>query len=150
MIKIQPGPIYFGLACFPLRIISSFSWPSITLLIKIYTQLEGYSHGLMVPIVWGYATYQLWTKTKHTKLKPSWTGLPVVALGIIVTIFAYWYYISSFKSLRGVALILCMGLLLCVLGFYLNMVGGRHYGYFAFLLSIYSLWSPYLRELPPL
>lgn len=71
-----------------------FTWPSLTLLIMINTELEGYSHAPLIPVVWAYATYQLWGKIKCKELKPSWSGIPVVALGIAVTIFAYCYYIS--------------------------------------------------------
>ena len=109
-----------------------FVWPSLTLLSKIYSTLDGYSHGAFVPLVSGYATYQLWHEGKRPRLRPSWIGVPVVALGILVTLFGYWYYISLFKSLRGVAFILCSGLVICVVGFYISIGGFKALRFFRF------------------
>ena len=116
-----------------------FAWPSITLLTKIYTTIEGLSHAFMVPLVSGYATYQLWREARYKAFKPSWIGVPLLALGIVVTLFGYWHYIALFKSLFGVAFILCAGLLLCVVGAYIICGGLTTLRVFGFPL-IYSIF----------
>ena len=116
-----------------------FAWPSITLLAKIYTMIEGFSHAFMVPLVSGFATYQLWKESRHKAFNPSWIGVPLLALGIIVTLFGYWNYIALFKSLFGVAFILCTGLLLCILGFYIICGGLTTLRVFGFPL-IYTIF----------
>ena len=119
-----------------------FSWPSFTLLAKIYTNIEGYSHAFMVPLVSGYATYQLWREKRNFKVKLSWIGVPIIALGILVTLFAYWYYLSLFKSLYGIAFLLCMGLVISVLGFYLIAGGLAALRVFSFPLIYFFFMIP--------
>jgi len=82
-------------------------------LIKLVTdwyQLPDFSHGFLVPI---FAVYLVWTKRKtlfDTKVAPSWSGVAVVALGLVVLLLGM-YGAELFLS-RVSLVILLTGLVL--------------------------------------
>ena len=100
-----------------------FSWPSLTLLFRIYETEDDYAHGFMIPLVSTYAACRILKKTDLTVFRPSRVGLPFIFLGIATVILGYWYYIALFPAGLGYGFILASGLLLSVAGCFVT-VGG--------------------------
>jgi exosortase len=74
-------------------------------------QIPDFSHGFLVPI---FAAYLVWDKRKallDTKVAPTWSGIAVVALGLLVLLLGV-YGAELFLS-RVSLLILLAGLVLC-------------------------------------
>jgi exosortase len=83
-------------------------------LVKLVTdwwRIPDFSHGFLVPI---FAAYLVWEKRKtllDTKIAPTWKGVMVVALGLVVLLLGE-YGAELFLS-RVSLVILLTGLLLC-------------------------------------
>ena len=80
-------------------------------LILDWWQIPDFSHGFLVPI---FAGYMVWVKRKalqETKIAPAWSGIFVVALGLVVLILGV-YGAELFLS-RVSLVILFGGLVLC-------------------------------------
>ena len=91
----------------------------LTGLVVIWARNSDYSHGFLVPI---FAAYLVWTKRKTLQEKgvaPTWTGIAVVALALIVLLLGS-YGAAIFLS-RVSLIILLAGLVLAFGGWeYLN------------------------------
>ena len=109
----------------------SFAWGSVLIvallaavyyrvLAKLVTdwwQIPDFSHGFLVPI---FAAYLVWAKRKtllETKIAPTWSGLAVVALGLLVLLLGV-FGAELFLS-RVSLVILLAGLVLCFGGWQL-------------------------------
>jgi exosortase len=109
----------------------SFAWGSVLIvaliaavyyrvLAKLVTdwwQIPDFSHGFLVPI---FAAYLVWAKRKtlrETKIAPTWSGIAVVAFGLLVLILGV-YGAELFLS-RVSLVILLAGLVLCFGGWQL-------------------------------
>ena len=80
-------------------------------LVLDWWQIPDFSHGFLVPI---FAGYMVWVKRKalqETKIAPAWSGIFVVALGLVVLILGV-YGAELFLS-RVSLVILLSGLVLC-------------------------------------
>lgn len=87
-------------------------WHVLSKLIDAWLEIPDYSHGILVPI---FACYLVWAK-RHallkTKIKPTWSGVVVIALGLALLVlgeFGAELFISRLSLI-----LLCAGL---VLGF---------------------------------
>jgi len=86
-------------------------------LVTDWWQIPDFSHGFLVPL---FSAYLIWQKRKAlhgTKIAPSWGGIAVMALGIVV-LFLGVYGSELFLS-RISLLILLAGLVLCFGGWQL-------------------------------
>ena len=86
-------------------------------LVTDWWQIPDFSHGFLVPI---FAAYVVWAKRKsllNTKIAPTWSGLAVVALGLVVLLLGV-YGAELFLS-RISLVILLAGLVLCFGGWHL-------------------------------
>jgi len=82
--------------------------------VMVWWRDPDYSHGFLVPI---FAAYLVWEKRKiilNKRVAPTWTGVPVVALGLVVLLLGT-YGASVFLS-RASLVILLAGLVLCFCG----------------------------------
>jgi len=83
-------------------------------LVKLVTdwwQIPDFSHGFLVPI---FAAYLVWTKRQtllNTRLAPTWSGIAVVAVGLVVLLLGI-FGAELFLS-RVSLVILLAGLTLC-------------------------------------
>jgi exosortase len=83
-------------------------------LVKLVTdwwQIPDFSHGFLVPI---FAAYLVWTKRQtllNTRLAPTWSGIAVVAMGLVVLLLGV-FGAELFLS-RVSLVILLAGLVLC-------------------------------------
>lgn len=83
-------------------------------LIVDWYNIPDYSHGFLVPL---FSIFLIWDKRKQiaeTPVRPSWSGLPLVGLGLIVLIFGI-YGVDLFTS-RVSFVILLTGLIWTFLG----------------------------------
>jgi exosortase len=81
-----------------------------------WAQDPQYSHGWLVPV---FAVVLLWFRREYlsaTGLKPSWWGLPLLAAGIALRFFGWWFYFEWFDALS---------LLPCLAGACLMVGGGE-------------------------
>ena len=86
-------------------------------LVTDWWQIPDFSHGFLVPI---FAAYLVWAKRetlRNTKLAPSWSGIAVVALGLVVLLLGV-FGAELFLS-RVSLVILLAGLVLCFGGWQL-------------------------------
>ena len=86
-------------------------------LVTDWWQIPDFSHGFLVPI---FAAYLVWAKRKtllDTKIAPTWSGVAVVALGLVVLLLGV-YGAELFLS-RISLVILLAGLVLCFGGWQL-------------------------------
>jgi exosortase len=86
-------------------------------LVTDWWQIPDFSHGFLVPI---FAAYLVWVKRKtllDTKIAPTWSGIAVVALGLLVLLLGV-YGAELFLS-RVSLVILLAGLVLCFGGWQL-------------------------------
>ena len=80
-------------------------------LVTDWWQIPDFSHGFLVPI---FAAYLVWAKRKtllDTRLAPTWSGIAVVVLGLVVLLLGV-YGAELFLS-RISLVILLAGLVLC-------------------------------------
>jgi exosortase len=83
-------------------------------LVKLVTdwwQIPDFSHGFLVPL---FAAYLVWEKRetlRGTQIAPSWSGIAVIALGLIVLLLGV--YGSELFLSRVSLVILLAGLVLC-------------------------------------
>lgn len=80
-------------------------------LVTDWWQIPDFSHGFLVPI---FAAYLLWEKRSvllATEIAPSWSGIPVMALGLAVLLVGV--YGSELFLSRVSLLIVLAGLTLC-------------------------------------
>ncbi len=86
-------------------------------LVTDWWEIPDFSHGFLVPI---FAAYLVWVKRKtllDTKIAPTWSGIAVVALGLVVLLLGI-YGAELFLS-RVSLVILLAGLVLCFGGWQL-------------------------------
>jgi exosortase len=86
-------------------------------LVTDWWQIPDFSHGFLVPI---FAAYLVWAKRetlRNTKLAPSWSGVAVVAFGLVVLLLGV-FGAELFLS-RVSLVILLAGLVLCFGGWQL-------------------------------
>jgi exosortase len=80
-------------------------------LVLDWWEIPDFSHGFLVPI---FAAYLVWAKKDallNTKIAPTWSGIAVVALGLVVLLLGI-YGAELFLS-RVSLVILLVGLVLC-------------------------------------
>ena len=80
-------------------------------LVADWWQIPDFSHGFLVPV---FAAYLVWAKRKTllaTRIAPTWSGIVVVALGLVVLLLGV-YGAELFLS-RVSLVILLTGLVLC-------------------------------------
>jgi exosortase len=90
-------------------------WPTLLEVSRSWAHDPQYSHGWLVPL---FAVALLWFRREHLPdavPKPTWWGLPLLAGGIALRFFGYWFYYEWFDPIS---------LLPCLAGAVL-MVGGR-------------------------
>jgi exosortase len=86
-------------------------------LVLDWWEIPDFSHGFLVPI---FAAYLIWSKKDsllETKIAPTWSGIWVVALGLVVLLLGV-YGAELFLS-RVSLIILLVGLVLCFGGWQL-------------------------------
>jgi exosortase len=74
-------------------------WPALGEMAQRWMSDPRYSHGVLVP---GFAAYLLWDRRKDLKvdqLRPSWWGVPVVALGAALGLAGGMLYVEWFEFL---------------------------------------------------
>jgi exosortase len=84
-------------------------------LVTDWYNIPDYSHGFLVPL---FSIFLLWDKRKKiaaTPIQPSWAGVPVVALGLLILIFGV-YGVDLFTS-RISFVVLLSGLIWTFLGY---------------------------------
>jgi exosortase len=87
-------------------------------LVLDWWEIPDFSHGFLVPI---FAAYLVWTKKDtllNTRIAPTWSGIAVVALGLVVLLLGI-YGAELFLS-RVSLVILLVGLVLCFGGWELT------------------------------
>ena len=109
-----------------------FAWPTLSLLGSIYAIEDDYSHGFMVPLISGYAAYQIQKETDGITLVSSWAGIPVLMLGVALAVTGYWYYIALLPPGLGVGFILAVGLLFSIAGLSISFGGASLLRIFGF------------------
>lgn len=67
---------------------------------------DEYSHGYMIPLVTLFLLYQNFPEIQSARLQPSWLGLLIVALGLVVGILGE---LSSIYTLVQYASLVCLG-----------------------------------------
>jgi len=80
-------------------------------LVLDWYQIPDFSHGFLVPL---FAAYLVWQKRKTllgTKIAPTWSGIAVIALGLVVLLLGV--YGSELFLSRISLLIVLAGLVLC-------------------------------------
>lgn len=101
-------------------------------LVVDWYNIPDYSHGFLVPL---FSLFLLWDKRKKiaaTSVRPTWAGVPVVALGLLVLIFGV-YGVDLFTS-RVSFVILLTGLIWTFLG--TEMLRQLRFPVFVLLLAI--------------
>jgi exosortase D (VPLPA-CTERM-specific) len=61
-------------------------WPALTLLFQTLIGSDDFSYGLLIPPVSFYIAYLKWPQIRRQLWHPSWTGLLVIALGLLLYI----------------------------------------------------------------
>jgi len=89
-----------------------FYWATLAnLFYQLYTD-ENYSFGLLLPLVSGYIIYLKWPQLRKASWEPSWFGLPIIFLALLLYIFGdlvaivYFSPFSFFVLLIGIILML--------------------------------------------
>jgi exosortase D (VPLPA-CTERM-specific) len=59
-------------------------WPVLTSLVKQLASDEDFSYGLLLPFVSAYLVYLKWPEIRRGPWQPSWAGLAIMALGLIL------------------------------------------------------------------
>ena len=90
-------------------------WPTLLDLAQTWSTNPQYSHGFLVPVFAGFLLWLRRDRLDLAALKPSWWGLPLVAAGIALRLFATYKYYVSLEA---------VGLMPCVAGLVL-LLGGR-------------------------
>ena len=81
-------------------------WPTLTNLANTWATDPQYSHGYLVP---GFALALLWMRKAQTPaggFRPSWFGLPILAVGLLVWLasaYAYHEWLEAFSMLLCIA-----------------------------------------------
>ncbi len=163
------GYLPFLLLFVPLTVLVWAFWPTLTELFHVWCNDPQYSHGFLVPL---FAAFLLWMRRDllkedagrpswwstlgrqpvrngarpvHTnELRPSWWGLPVLAFGIGLHLYAGYYGgYYAYSWLDAVALVPC------VAGLWIT-AGGRtawRWGWPAIAFLLFMIPMPY--RLPP-
>lgn len=98
-------------------------WPVLKNLTNRLLTDEDYSFGLLLPVVSGYIVYLKWPQIRRGSWRPSWLGLVVLALGMVLYIVGelstdiYTPTLSFVVSLSGVLFLLGGWKLVRLLGF---------------------------------
>lgn len=101
-------------------------------LVLDWWEIPDFSHGFLVPV---FAGYLVWVKKKallETKISPSWSGIGVVAMGLMVLLLGV-YGAELFLS-RVSFVILLAGLVLCFGGW--QLLGELRFVLLVLLLAI--------------
>lgn len=88
-------------------------WTTLVDLTQVWQSSAQYSHGWLVPV---FAVFLLWARRDRlhgAELRPSWWGLPVLALALGLRLAGVYFY---FISLDPIALIPCVAGLCLLLG----------------------------------
>ena len=88
-----------------------FYWPVFVNLIEVMLRNEDTSYGLIVPLVSAFIVYRKWPQIRQQPLRPSWSGLAVLAAGFGLYIFGELFqslYIPSFSFVVVLAGLLAM------------------------------------------
>jgi exosortase len=96
MLRRLPAGIWTPFAVVVGLLIALYARVGIKLVVDWYN-IADYSHGFLVPL---FSLFLLWDKRKQiaaTPVRPSWAGLSLVALGLIVLIFGI-YGVDLFTS----------------------------------------------------
>jgi exosortase len=80
-------------------------------LVLDWYEIPDFSHGFLVPIFAGYLVWNKRKELEETKIAPSWSGVGVIVLGLVVLILGV-YGAELFLS-RVSLVILLAGLVLC-------------------------------------
>ncbi len=123
--------------------LAAFYWPSLRVLLTVYSTIDSYSHGFIVPLVSAYATFELFQMKRSISLRPSWWGLPIFLAGTAILLFGYWYYIALFTSLFRCGFIFSIGLLLSIVGLYVTAGGFGTLRVFGFPLAYLFFAIPF-------
>jgi exosortase len=105
------GPVLIGV------LTAAIYYHVLAKLVTDWWRMPDFSHGFLVPI---FVAYVVWAKRKsllNTKITPTWSGLAVVALGLVVLLLGA-YGAELFLS-RISLVILLAGLVLCFGGWQL-------------------------------
>jgi len=108
-----PRSVWLPGSILALLLIALYYRVGIKLVVDWYN-IPDYSHGFLVPL---FSIFLLWDKRNKiaaTPIRPSWAGLPVVALGLVILIFGV-YGVDLFTS-RVSFVILLSGLIWTFLG----------------------------------
>jgi exosortase len=88
-------------------------WTTLADLTQVWQSNAQYSHGWLVP---AFALFLLWARRDRLQgaiLRPSWWGLPILALALGLRLAGVYYY---FISLDPIALIPCVAALCLLIG----------------------------------
>jgi exosortase len=124
------------LLLFPLGCLLWTFWPTLTELSNTWSSDPQYSHGFLVPL---FAAFLLWMRRdllKECELRPSWWGLPVLALGLGLHLYGGYYYYIWLDAVAFVP---------CVAGLWLTAVGwnGWRWGWPAVAFLLFMIPLPY-------
>jgi len=111
-IKI-PSHVWLPASIIGVLLVALYYRIGIKLIVDWYN-IPDYSHGFLVPL---FSIFLIWDKRKQiaeTSVRPSWSGLPLVGLGLIILIFGI-YGVDLFTS-RVSFVILLTGLIWTFLG----------------------------------
>jgi exosortase D (VPLPA-CTERM-specific) len=61
-----------------------FYWPVLTNMLGELAKSDDESYGLLLPLVSGYVFYLKWPQLRRQQWRPSWAGLAVMALGLVL------------------------------------------------------------------
>jgi exosortase D (VPLPA-CTERM-specific) len=112
-------------------------WPVITQLVEQLASDEDFSYGLLLPFVSGYLVYLKWPELRRGPWRPSWLGLAVMALGLIL--YLAGKLAAEFYSTRVSLPIFIAGILLLTGGWKILRLLA-----FPLLLLILMLPLPYI------
>ena len=124
-----------------------FAWPSLTLLYEIYEAEDDYSHGMLVPLVSAYATYEILRSTPTIRTSFAWIGIPFFLGGVFTMVLGHWYYIALFPYGLGVGFLRAVGICLCITGFFVMWGGIVTLKTFFFPLSYLIFAVPFPKSL---
>jgi exosortase len=102
--KLRPAGLTYGLA--GLLVVTLWSyWTTLAEMAAQWTNDPQYSHGFLVPV---FSAALLWMRRQNMAIenwRPSWWGLPVLAIGVTLHLAAAYYYYDWFD---GVSLLICL------------------------------------------
>jgi exosortase len=130
------GFLPYFLLVLPLVVLVWAFWPTLTDLFHTWWSDPQYSHGFLVPVFAGFLLWMRRDRLKEGELRPSWWGLPLLAVGIGMHLYGAYYYYNWLDAIAFVP---------CVAGLWLTAGGwtGWRWGWPAVAFLAFMIPLPY-------